>query len=124
MEINVRSTTPNGGTKAIPAFRLDDLRSASVRPNAAGLLNRRKVNPTNGSHSFHISNDAHIDGVVQTIEAIGAFARDHGPGRYVVNEHYPDPLQDSFNSSKVWGEVIHHLDGKIAIRIAPTPDPR
>src|ERR1700733_14056876 len=85
---------------------------------------RQKVNPTNGSHSFHISNDAHIDGVVQTIEAIGAFARDHGPGRYVVNEHYPNPLHDSFNSSKVWGEVIHHLDGKIAIRIAPTPDPR
>jgi hypothetical protein len=70
-----------------------------------------------GKRSYHISNEAHVGGIVQTIDAIGAFARDHGPGCYVVNQHFPDPLHDSVELSKAWGKAIHHPDGKVVIHI-------
>jgi len=72
------------------------------------------------NRSYHVSNEAGAGGIVQTVDAIGAFARDHGPGCYVVDEHFPNPLDDSVDSSRVWGKVIHHLDGKVVIYVGPS----
>jgi hypothetical protein len=69
------------------------------------------------NHSYHIHNEAGGGGVVQTVEAIGAFARDHGPGAYVVDVLSPDSLPGSHVLASAWGKVIHHLDGKVVIYI-------
>jgi hypothetical protein len=121
--IKVRNTAPKSEPRAVPTCRLDGVGLASIRRSKEGDRNCQITKAIVGSHSYHISNDEEVNGIVRTIEAIGAFARDHRPGRYEVIEHYPDPLRDSVESSRTWGEVIHHPDGKVAIRITAIPDP-
>jgi hypothetical protein len=122
-ETKMLSTTARTETKAVPTFQRHGVGVASIRPPMGGSMNRRSRDVVNENRSYHISNEAGCGGIVQTVGAIGAFARDHGPGCYAVDVHFPDLFDDSVDSSKAWGKVIHHLDGKVAIHIHPISNP-
>jgi hypothetical protein len=107
---------------AVPTFRPNGVGLAFGRVTELGAKTLQKALYENSIHLYCISNHVEVTGVVHTVEAIATFARDHEPGRYVVIEHYPDVLHDSIALSRAWGEAIHHLDGKVAIRIAPSAD--
>lgn len=62
-------------------------------------------------------------GPLDSIEWLEAFSRDNGPGRYDVDEHSLDLLPETKVSSKAWGKMIHHHDGKVIIHIYSTVDP-
>jgi hypothetical protein len=49
-----------------------------------------------------------IGDVVDSVEALPAFARDRGLGRYDVDEHSLDPFPGSNVSARAWGKVIHY----------------
>ena len=73
----------------------------------------------NANYSYHVFNEASADGIVQTVDAIGAFAREHGPGCYSVDVSFRHPLPGSVNVTRAWGNVIHRPGGKVAIHIHP-----
>jgi hypothetical protein len=73
--------------------------------------------------SYHISNGMKTSGVVSTIEAIGVFAHEHGPGHYSVDQRYPDPFSGVGVISRPWGTAIHHASGKVTIRLEPIAIP-
>ncbi len=118
----MRSTAPNAGTKAIPTFQLDGARIASAGRAILGPRDGRSKTDGTTDRSYHISNQADADGIVQTVAAIGAFAREHGPGCYSVDVRFRHLFPGCIDSSRAWGKVIHHPDGKIAIRIHPIVD--
>jgi hypothetical protein len=68
------------------------------------------------THVYRISNSPDIGDIVDTVEAIEAFARDHGPGRYHVDEHSLDPLPGSKYVARVWGRVIHDDNGQVTVK--------
>jgi len=70
-------------------------------------------------HDYRISKGPDVGDFVHTVEALAAFARDHGPGLYEVKEHFRDPLTDSDVIVRAWGSVTHYDDGKVAIHIDP-----
>jgi hypothetical protein len=41
------------------------------------------------------------------------FAREHGPGRYDVDEHSLDPFPGSNVTAGAWGKVMHDKDGQV-----------
>jgi hypothetical protein len=123
-ETNMLSTTASAGMKAVPIRQRHGVGVASIWPPLGGSMSHRSRDVISENRSYHISNEAGGGGIVQTVEAIGAFARDHGPGCYAVDVHFPDLFDDSVDSSKAWGKVIHHLDGKVAIHIHPISNPR
>ena len=86
-------------------------------------MNRRSKVAVNEKRSYHISSEAAPGGIVETVEAIGTFARDHCPGLYAIDVHFADLVRGS-DSSRAWGKVIHHLDGKVVIHIHPIFDGR
>jgi hypothetical protein len=53
---------------------------------------------------------------VDSVESLKTFARDHGPGRYVVDEHALEPFERSNAKARGWGTVIHQRDGRIAVK--------
>jgi hypothetical protein len=120
----MQSTTAGVGTKAVPTFQRHGVGVTSTMPPVGGSMIRRSRDVVNENRSYHISNAAGGSGIVQTVEAIGAFARDQGPGCYAVDVHFPDLIDVSVDSFKAWGKVIHHLDGKVAIHIHPISDPK
>jgi hypothetical protein len=73
--------------------------------------------------SYHISNGMKNSGVVSTIEAIGVFAREYGPGHYSVDQRYPDPFNGIGIISRPWGTAIHHATGKVTIHLEPIAIP-
>ena len=54
-------------------------------------------------------------GFGDSIESLEAFARNHCPGSYVVNEHSLDPSAGTTVSARAWGKVIPHPDGQIVL---------
>ena len=50
-----------------------------------------------------------------SIEALERFARDHGPGRYDVDEHSLDPFPGTKVSARSWRKVIHHQGGQVVL---------
>jgi hypothetical protein len=54
--------------------------------------------------------------LVDSIEAVEAFARHHGPGRYIVDEHASEPFPGSKHSARAWGTVVHQPDGRVALK--------
>ena len=49
-------------------------------------------------------------------------ARDHGPGRYVVDEFAPaGEMLSSGHTSRQWGAIIHETDGTIIPEPHPWP---
>ena len=57
--------------------------------------------------------------ILDSIESLEAFAREHGPGRYDVDEHSLDPFPGTKVSARAWGKVIHHQDGQVVLDPIP-----
>jgi hypothetical protein len=70
---------------------------------------------------FRISKGPDVGDIVDSIEAIEAFVRDHGPGRYHVDEIGRDPLPSGHRSGR-WGVGIKLPDGTVAIEPDSWPD--
>jgi hypothetical protein len=71
------------------------------------------------SHVYRVSKSPDVGEVVDSIPAVEAFAREHGPGRYHVDEHASDPFPGSKTTARAWGDVIHQPDGRIALKPHP-----
>jgi len=56
-----------------------------------------------------------VGDILDSIEALPAFAREHGPGPYDVDEHALGPFRRSQVSARAWGKVIHHQDGQVVL---------
>jgi hypothetical protein len=70
-------------------------------------------------HVYRISKGAAVGDILDSVEALQACARDHGPGRYHVDEHSLDPFPGSNDSARAWGSVIHHQDGCVVLDPIP-----
>jgi hypothetical protein len=68
---------------------------------------------------YRISKGPNVGGLVDTIEAIEDFARQHGPGKYHVAEHSLDPFLGTKVSARAWGKVIDHKDGQVVVDPIP-----
>jgi len=62
---------------------------------------------------FRISKGPDVADILGSVEALAAFARDHGPGRYDVDEHSLDPFPGSNVSARAWGKVVHQAAGQV-----------
>jgi hypothetical protein len=69
-------------------------------------------------HVYRISKGPDVGDTVASIDAIEAFVRDHGPGRYQVDEISRDTLP-SGHTRRRWGVGIKHADGTVVVE----PDP-
>jgi hypothetical protein len=65
---------------------------------------------------LRIARGPDVGDILDSIESLEAFARNHGPGRYDVDEHSLDPFPGSKVSARAWGTVIHQPDGRIAVK--------
>ena len=72
-------------------------------------------------HRFRISRGPDVGELVDTIQDAEAIARDHGPGRYDVDEHSVDQFPGTKVSARSWGKVIHHRDGQVVLDPIPWP---
>jgi hypothetical protein len=68
-------------------------------------------------HVYRITKSPDLGDIVQSVDDLRAFAREHGPGRYNVDEHSLDPFPGTNVTARAWGKVIHHKDGQVI------PDP-
>lgn len=57
--------------------------------------------------------------MVNSIEALTSFAKEHGSGRYDVAEHALDPFSATKVTARAWGKVIHHHDGQVVMDPIP-----
>jgi len=71
------------------------------------------------THVYRISKGPDLGDIHDSIEALPAFARDHDPGRYDVDEHSLDPFLGTKVSARAWGKVIHHKDGQVVLDPIP-----
>jgi hypothetical protein len=62
-------------------------------------------------HIYRITKSPEVGDLVDSVDALKSFARDHGPGRYDVDEHSLDPLPGTKVTARAWGKVIHYEDG-------------
>ena len=68
---------------------------------------------------FRISRSPDVGDPVDSVEALEAFARSHGPGRYDVDEHSLDLSAGTKVSARAWGKVINHHDGRVVLDPIP-----
>jgi hypothetical protein len=68
---------------------------------------------------LRISIGPDVGDVVDSVESIEAFAPQHGPGRYDVDEHAADPFPGSLHVARAWGHVIHRQDGSVVTEPHP-----
>jgi hypothetical protein len=71
------------------------------------------------SFVYRVTKSPRVGEVVDSISAVEAFGRDHGPGRYHVDEHAAESLPGSRSSARSWGTVIHHKDGQVMLETLP-----
>jgi len=71
------------------------------------------------THIYHITKSPNVGDLVDSVDALEAFARDYGPGRYDVDEHSLDPFPSTKVTARAWGKVIHHQDGRTAMDPIP-----
>jgi len=64
---------------------------------------------------YRRSKGFNLGDLVDSVEEFTAFAREHGPGRYDVDEHPPRPVEGSNATARAWGTVIHQPDGRVAL---------
>jgi hypothetical protein len=57
--------------------------------------------------------------ILDSIESLKEFARDHGPGRYDVDEHSFDPFPWTKVSARALGKLIQHQDGQVILDPIP-----
>ena len=67
-------------------------------------------------HIHRISKGPNVGDILDSIESLEAFARNHGPGRYDVDEHSLDPFPGTTVSARAWGTVIHQPNGRIVVK--------
>jgi hypothetical protein len=65
-------------------------------------------------------NDQVVD--VDSLASVEKIMRAGKPGRYDLDEISYDPLASGYTSRR-WGAVTKHTDGRIVIEIAPLPSP-
>ncbi len=66
-----------------------------------------------------ISKAQDVGDIVDSLEALTSFARDHGPRRYDVDEHSLDPFPGKKVTARAWGKLIHHQDGQVVMDPIP-----
>jgi hypothetical protein len=67
-------------------------------------------------HIYRNTKGPYVGDLVDSTEALDAFTREHGPGRYQVDEHSLDAFEGSNAKARAWGTVIHQPDGRIALK--------
>jgi hypothetical protein len=68
---------------------------------------------------FRISKGQDVGDILDSVEALPAFARDHGPGRYDVDEHSINLIGGTKVSARAWGKVFHLDDGQVVLEPIP-----
>jgi hypothetical protein len=68
------------------------------------------------THVYRITKSPDVGTLVDSEEDLEAFARDHGPGPYHVDEHSLDPFEGSNAKARGWGTIIHQPNGRIAVK--------
>jgi hypothetical protein len=63
------------------------------------------------THVYRISKGPDVGDVLDSVEALEAFARSYGKGRYDVDEHSLDPFPGTDVAARAWGKVIHQRHG-------------
>jgi hypothetical protein len=69
--------------------------------------------------SFRKSNSHEAGDILASVESLEAFARDHGPGRYDIDEHSDDLFLGSKHVARAWGHVIDRQDGSATMEPPP-----
>jgi hypothetical protein len=59
-------------------------------------------------HIYRINKSPEVGDIVDSVEALKSFVREHGPGRYNVDEHSSDPFPGTKVTAHGWGKVIYH----------------
>jgi hypothetical protein len=67
------------------------------------------------AHFYRILKSPDNGEIVDSIRALEAFARKHGPGRYHVDEYSLDPFPGSNATARIWGKIIHQENGEIVL---------
>jgi len=70
-------------------------------------------------HIYRITKSPKVGEIVDSVDALESFARDHGPGRYDVGEHSLDPFPCAKVTARTSGKVIHHQDGHVVMDPIP-----
>jgi hypothetical protein len=65
---------------------------------------------------YRITKSPQLGELVDSTDALEAFARAHGPGRYHAEEHLLEPFEGTKVAARAWGTVIHQPDGRIALK--------
>jgi len=68
---------------------------------------------------YRISKGPAVRDILDSVETLAAFAREHGPGRYDVDEHSLDPFPGTKVSAGAWGKVILQADGPAVLDPIP-----
>jgi hypothetical protein len=68
------------------------------------------------THIYRITRSSDVGALVDSVEALEAFARELGPGCYTVDEHSLDSFEGSNAKARGWGTIIHQPDGRIALK--------
>jgi hypothetical protein len=70
-------------------------------------------------HIFRVTESPEIGDIVDSVDALMSFVREHGPGRYEVDEHSLDQFPRTKVTARAWGKVIHYEDGYVAMDPIP-----
>jgi hypothetical protein len=70
-------------------------------------------------NDYAISKGPDVGDILDSVELVEAFARDHGSGRYNVDEHSLDPFPGLKVTARAWGKVIPHKDGQLVLDPSP-----
>jgi hypothetical protein len=70
---------------------------------------------------YRISKSPDIGEILDSVEALQAFARDYTPGRHDVNEHSLDQFRGSKVSASARGKVIDRHDHQVDLKIDRWP---
>ncbi len=70
-------------------------------------------------HIYSIAKSPEVGDIVDSVDALQSFAREHGPGRYEVDEHSRDLFPGTKVTPRAWGKVIHHKDWQVVMDPIP-----
>jgi hypothetical protein len=70
-------------------------------------------------HTYRITKSPEVGDIVDSVDALKLFAREHGQGRYEVDEHSLEPFPGTKVTARAWGKVIHHKDGQVVMDQIP-----
>jgi hypothetical protein len=71
--------------------------------------------------TFCISKGSRVDDSLDSTQSLETFARDHGPGRYDVDERSLESFLSSDHVARDWGHVIRRQEGQIVVDPIPWP---